>query len=382
MPGEPQAAVHGKPDKGGRDIAQERPALESSRLESGGVSDANRNEGCIRVDVAGSHAGGRFRGDRRLPSSTLSARGARRDPHDFARRRDVDGDGATKHRNAVERLRERDMTHTRGSTHVVAHDGQRVQVFVLESEAIDVPHELVPQGDGESRPGSRPAGSIQDAKRTRIRVQTRTATARERRAPELGPRARRPLRRRPPLADVEVRAERARPDRRLLTGGQRPRQTDDGTGGEDEGKTGPQHHDALLVSCSETPDGPERKRRRSAKVAPVVRRRSVNELRRSYKTVLTQSSRGLQDGNPPDADRGFAGLRKSRICGRGSRVDGTRITRILQDGVTKVPLHRRPRPSPHSSRPLPHPVNPRDPRSVTPVIRVIRVPSSCDPRPV
>ena len=261
VPGEPQAAVHRKPDKGGRDIAQERPALESSGLESGGVSDANRNEGCTRVDVAGSHAGGHFRGDRRLPSSTLSARGARRDPHDFARRCDVDGDGATKHRNAVERLRERDVTHSRGSTHVVAHGRQRVQVFVLESEAIDVPHQLVPQGDGESRPGSGPAGRLQDAHRTGIRIQTRTATTRERCAAELGPSARRSLRRRPPLADVEVRAERARPDRRLLTGRQRSGQTDDGTGREDEGKTGPRHHDALLLSCSETPEGPDGKRR-------------------------------------------------------------------------------------------------------------------------
>ena len=175
------------------------------------------------------------------------------------------------------------------------------------------------------------------ASRTRsapgIRVQTRTATTRERCAPELGPRTRRPLRRRPPLADVEVRAERARPDRRLLTGGQRSGQTDDGTGREDEGKTGPQHHDALLLPCSETPEGPDGKRRRSAKVAPVARSRSVNELRRSYKNVLTQSSRGLQDGNH--------GTRISdpHSTGRGSRIDGTRITRILQGGG-KVPLSR------------------------------------------
>ena len=148
----------------------------------------------------------------------VSARGARRDPHDFARRRDVDGDGATKHRNAVERLRERDVTHSRGSTHVVAHDRQRVQVSVLESEAIDVPHQPVAQGDRESRPRSGPAGSIQDAKRTGIRIQTRTATARERCAPELGPRTRRPLCWRAPLADVEVRAERARPDREAAGG--------------------------------------------------------------------------------------------------------------------------------------------------------------------
>ena len=63
VPGQPQAAVHGKPHEGRRDIAHERTALEPGRLEPGGGPDANRHEGRSRVDVAGGHAGGRFRGD-------------------------------------------------------------------------------------------------------------------------------------------------------------------------------------------------------------------------------------------------------------------------------------------------------------------------------
>ncbi len=157
-----------------------RTALESGRLEPGGVPDANRDKGRIRVNVDGSHAGGRFRRDARLASSTVSARGARRDPHDVARRGDVDGDGAAKHRDAVERLRERDVTHACRSTDVVAHDRQRVQVSVLESEPVGVPHQPVPQGDRERRPGSGPSRCVQDAKRARIRVQARAAPARDR----------------------------------------------------------------------------------------------------------------------------------------------------------------------------------------------------------
>ena len=255
----------------------------------------------------------------------------------------MDGDGAVKHRNAVERLRERDVTHSRridsrSRARPSARPGPR------------------PRVRGDRRPG--PAGS---ARRSGAPsgLADQPGASRTRSAPVCGS-SREPRRRAETARRSSARA-RAEPSAggrcsRMSKSGRSARGPTGAAGGRSGARRDPTTALAARMRarrvrntmtrsfcrCSETPEGPDGKRRRLRRSRQMARSRSVNELRR----ILQECADAVvvADCRRATTGRGSrSGIHRTRIT-----VDGTRITRILQGRGS--PLQSRGRPSRHSSR--------------------------------
>ena len=261
MPREPQATVHREPDERRRHVAKKRRTL--------GVHVARRDRGCS----------GRLQATILL--AALAASGSGGDAHHLAGRVDVNGDGATKDRDTVEGLRERDVSQPGRSTDVVAQDPHRLQISVVEAEPIDGLHQLVSQGRRQGPTAGRPARPLEHAYGARVGVQARAApVARRRGAPHFGPCSRGADSRPALCANVEVRASGSKPLRRLLSRGQGAGKSHQHRDAEDEAETGPERH-AAAPFCNEAkhPGACEGKLGRRAKFRPRRRLRSSRSWR-------------------------------------------------------------------------------------------------------
>jgi hypothetical protein len=169
------SAVNRKPLERRRDLTTEGSLIEAGVLRI--PSDTNRHERSTRSHVGGGGRGGALGRDRGVPSPTGSPGSARRYAYDGAVLRDVNGDGCAEYRHAIETLRESDVPQSRRLADIVADDGERIQILVVETETIGGLLECRAEITGWRRWRDAPTRRVEHTDGARVRVQARQIPA-------------------------------------------------------------------------------------------------------------------------------------------------------------------------------------------------------------